>query len=212
MASSRRTKVVASRRRREDEGEEEGSVAADIDDDSLSEGSIISNGDEDADVEPSDISEDEIAKAHQMAPRPMQLSQSLAAEHRLVEPNSQMMDSKFVASSDTKAMMNGLQLADGEATPEVQFDEIFANSAQVAVDALSSEAQALRETAAERYRREHQEYLKEKKENPAFVPTRGGFFLHDDRAAASTQNGFRAPARGRGSRHFRWTNKVRLII
>ncbi|KAF4979041.1 hypothetical protein F66182_17310, partial [Fusarium sp. NRRL 66182] len=39
-----------------------------------------------------------------------------------------------------------------------------------------------RETFAERKRREHEEYIKARDENPAFVPTRGGFFLHDKRS------------------------------
>jgi CASC3/Barentsz eIF4AIII binding len=198
MSSNRRNKIVASRRRREDEGEEEGSVAADNEDDSLSEGSIISNGDDDADIEPSDISEDEIAKAHQTEPGATQLSPRLPAGHNFMESNNHTTDSKFVASSDTKAMMNGLKRAEGEDVTEVQFDEVIGNSADSAAEDSKPEARISRETPAERSRREHLEYLKQKKENPAFVPTRGGFFLHDDRASPSGLNGFGVPIRGRG--------------
>jgi CASC3/Barentsz eIF4AIII binding len=197
MASNRAKKVVVSRRRREDEGEEEGSVAGDLEDDSLSEGSIISNGEDDADIEPSDISEDEVVKVQQSGPAPAQLSPSLASTHNVDEPNSQEMESKFVTMSDTRAMMNGLKLSEAKDVPAVDFDEAAADATESVAEDSRSNANVLVEPPAEKSRREHQEYLKQK-ENPAFVPNRGGFFLHDNRAAPSGHNGFRAPARGRG--------------
>src|SRR5947209_15720567 len=114
MASSRRKRVVASRRRREDDGEEEGSVAAELEDDSLSEGSIISNGDDDADIEPSDISEDENVKPQSAEVRgATSPSTTLPTELNLQKPNIPALNSAFIASSDTNAMMNGLKLDDG---------------------------------------------------------------------------------------------------
>lgn len=193
MPFTRQKKVVASRRRREDEGEEEGSVAGDLEDDSLSEGSVISNGDDDADVEASDISEDETAKTPCPGPAVGQPESTLPTERHNKGPSPQTTDSEFVTSSDTKAMMNGLKLGDGKNVPEVDFDGPTA-------DATDSRPRSniSRETPAERSRREHLEYLKQRNENPAFVPNRGGFFLHDNRAAHSGPNGFRESPRGRG--------------
>lgn len=198
MASNRAKKAVVSRRRREDEGEEEGSVAGDLEDDSLSEGSIISNCDDDADIEPSDISEEEVVKVQHNERGPAQLSPSLATTDNLGEPNAQARDSKFITLSDTRAMMNGLKLSDGKDVSGVEFDEAMADATESVAEDSRPQAKVLMEPLAEKSRREHQEYLKQKRENPAFVPNRGGFFLHDNRAAPSGQNGFRAPARGRG--------------
>jgi CASC3/Barentsz eIF4AIII binding len=198
MASNRVKKVVVSRRRREDEGEEEGSVAGELEDDSLSEGSIISNGDDDADIEPSDISEEEAVKAHHPIQDPAQLSPSVASTHNLDEPSAQEMESKFVTMSDTTAMMNGLKVSEAKDVPVVDFDEANAGASESVAEESRSDANVVVEQPADKSRREHLEYLKQKKENPAFVPNRGGFFLHDNRAAASGQNGFRASARGRG--------------
>jgi CASC3/Barentsz eIF4AIII binding len=198
MASISRKKVVASRRRREDEGEEEGSVAGDLEDNSLSEGSIISNGDDDADIEPSDVSDDDVVKAQHNGREPVQPNPSPPAARKSEEPEVRTIGSNFVTSSDTKAMMNGLQLIDGKDVLAVEFDEATADAPNSVVGNSRSQPNVSREAPTERGRREHLEYLKQKKENPAFVPNRGGFFLHDNRAAPSGPNGFRTPARGRG--------------
>ena len=54
------------------------------------------------------------------------------------------------------------------------------------------------ETPVERRRREHEDYKKQRDENPAFVPNRGAFFMHDHRHAGPAANGFRPFGRGRG--------------
>jgi hypothetical protein len=54
------------------------------------------------------------------------------------------------------------------------------------------------ETLAQKSRREHQEYLRERNSNPAFVPNRGGFFLHDDRSSTVPTFNGRSHPRGRG--------------
>lgn len=197
MASNLRKKVVASRRRREDEGEEEGSVLGEMEDDSLSEGSIISHGDDDADIEPSDISEDDISKTQSNEHGVALDIANLASTGKEEAPNPQATDSKFTISSDTKAMMNGLKLTDTKHVPEVDFDEVTVDATDSAVEDSRPQAKTPRETPAERSRREHLEYLRQQNENPAFVPNRGGFFLHDNRAAPG-QNGFRGSAKGRG--------------
>lgn len=199
MPSSRGKRVVASRRRREDEGEEEGSMAEDLEDDSLSEGSIISNGDDDADIEPSDISEEDVVQAQNNRSGPAQPDPTLTTTiPNLEEPSAKATSSKFVTLSDTSTMMNGLKVSEGKDIPVVDFDQVVAETTDSVVESSMLRAKISVDPPAERSRREHLEYLKEKKENPAFVPNRGGFFLHDNRAASSGQNGFRAPAHGRG--------------
>ena len=113
---------MASRRRGEDDGEEEGAVGADLEDDSLSEGSIISNGDDDADMEPSDMSEDEVVKAHHVEPGAVQPVSSLLSEGNLKESPAQLTDSKYGSCPDTKAMDNGLKLDDETDIPALKSD------------------------------------------------------------------------------------------
>ena len=55
----------------------------------------------------------------------------------------------------------------------------------------------------ERRRREHEEYKKKRDADPAFVPNRGAFFMHDHRHAGPAANGFRPFGRGRGRRKAR---------
>lgn len=196
MAFNGRKKVVASRRRREDEGEEEGSVAGELEDNSLSEGSMLSNGDDDADVEPSDISEEDATKAQHSEQKVSQPSPSLTTDRDRIKPEAQVVGSVFATSSDTNAMMNGLQLAEKRDVVAVEFDDTTVNATESSVEHSISQPEALREGPTQRSRREHLEYLKQKKENPAFVPNRGGFFLHDNRAVPSGPGGFRAPTRG----------------
>ncbi|KAI5805862.1 CASC3/Barentsz eIF4AIII binding-domain-containing protein [Geopyxis carbonaria] len=60
------------------------------------------------------------------------------------------------------------------------------------------------ETPFEKRRREHEEYKKKRAEDPAFVPNRGRFFMHDHRYDGTGSNGFRPygpGGRGRGGRH-----------
>lgn len=59
------------------------------------------------------------------------------------------------------------------------------------------------ESPLNKQRREHEEYKKRRSEDPAFVPNRGRFFMHDHREGNGS-NGFKPFAhggRGRGGRH-----------
>ncbi|KAK2681166.1 Btz domain [Fusarium oxysporum f. sp. vasinfectum] len=51
---------------------------------------------------------------------------------------------------------------------------------------------------ANRRRQEHEDYKRKRDEDPAFVPNRGAFFMHDHRHAGPAANGFRPFGRGRG--------------
>ena len=206
MPSVRHKNIVPSRRRRDDDDDEEGSVAADVEDDSLSEGSPTSNGDDDADVEGSEASEQEITRESDVLPTGVSTngvgvatdqSKLLEAKDRHSEPSS---NGVFKNSADTNAMLNGLKTAsDADAVEEIQFEDTAADMPTSLLKPVQAPSEGARqETPAERNRREHQEYLKKRDENPAFVPNRGGFFLHDNRSAAPGMNGVRPFARGRG--------------
>lgn len=201
LASFRRKQAVPSRRRRDDEDDEEGSVAADIDDDSLSEGSAISPGDDDADVEGSEASDRE----PEGDPEPvMRVSQTNghtgSSKHSTNSQIESTTKGVFKASVDTEAMMNGLKIAeDTKADEEISFDEMVLDTNSTALRPVQEQQPVTRhETPAERSRREHQEYLKQRDANPAFVPNRGGFFLHDNRSTTTGMNGVRPFPRGRG--------------
>lgn len=183
-----------------DDGEEEGSVVAGVEDDSLSEGSAISDGDEDADGEGSDGS-DTGSLAQQIS-----MSSLVANGHRGALNNVQRPQSSPTTlalrgvTQDTEAMMNGLRITGGVEDEEVHFDELeVQDESQPAENLLQREESAQPvDTLGERRRREHEEYKKRRDANPAFVPNRGGFFMHDHRAAAPGQNGYRPFGRGRG--------------
>ena len=201
MGAPRRKDIVASRRRIEDEGEEEGSVAAGVDDDSLSEPSIISDADDDADAEGSEISETGTPKKRPLQSKSDSSMRSKAMNGKVGEPVVAFKEPSFVtAIRDTEAMMNGMVINDE--AEEIHFDNMGQEPEAVmapVVDATPVEKPVSREeTLIERRRREHEDYKKKREEDPAFVPNRGGFFMHDHRSAAPGQNGFRPIIRGRG--------------
>ena len=197
MTAKRRGKAVASsRRRRQDDGEEdeEGSVMAELLDDSLSEGSVISNGDDDADVEQSDASEEEVRVVDTSSKK----SLATRLRSRASAPNLTSTKTGAITTADAPTVTNGLQTEDVKSVSAVDSDEVAPQPLPTAAKDEVPPPKASKETLGERNRREHMEYLKQKKENPAFVPNRGGFFLHDNRAAPSGAAGYRSVQRGRG--------------
>ncbi|KAL1979345.1 hypothetical protein VTN96DRAFT_6186 [Rasamsonia emersonii] len=200
MAPYRRRKIGASRRRREDEGEDEGSTAEELEDDSLSDGSVVSNqDDDDADGEGSDASEDDSS----VSPRADRTNGHVNGVHEAgaEKGRSPSPGKRVVAStlSDTEAMMNGIKISDQDGeVAEIQFDDLKEEDQDDNGEAQTGRtpSESKRETFAERKRREHEEYIKARDEDPAFVPTRGGFFLHDRRSTEPDTNGHR-PFRNR---------------
>jgi hypothetical protein len=198
MAPYRPRKIGASRRRREDEGEDEASIAGELEDDSLSEGSVVSNQDDDADGEGSEAS----AEGSSVSPRVNRTNGYLNGVHgggaekgRFSSPGKPLL-AKTV--SDTEAMLNGMKISEqaGEVA-EIRFEdmkedhELQAENQTGRTPSAPLPVESKRETFAERKRREHEEYIKARDENPAFVPTRGGFFLHDKRSTQPDTNGHR---------------------
>ena len=194
---------MASRRRVDDEGEEEdGSVIAGVEDDSLSEGSVISDADDDADAEGSDASDiDSIERKNIKAKT---LANGHTGSTRVSPPKTTAASEKASFSAtmnDTAAMMNGLKFSgDVDEGEEMDFEDMGKQAQEPLVTTAEQENvdSAPLDTMGEKRRREHEEYRKKRDADPAFVPNRGGFFMHDHRSSAPGQNGFRPFGRGRG--------------
>ncbi len=209
MVGPRRKHLAASKRRVDEEGEdEEGSVAAGVDDDSMSEASAISDADDDADAEGSEFSDMDIPESSN---RPSKAavngrSKPHPDDHHPVEAAPQ--NSSFaVMTNDTAAMMNGLQLSqDMDEAEGINFDDLAKEGQDQAVENGPGSAPPLSHVASpvsnvvDKRRQEHEEYKRRRDADPSFVPNRGGFFMHDSRSAAPGRNGFRpfGSVRGRG--------------
>ncbi|EAS36688.3 uncharacterized protein CIMG_02042 [Coccidioides immitis RS] len=181
MAPHHRRRLPASRRRIEDEGEEDGSVAGDFEDDSLSEAS--SHQDEDPEGEGSDFSDNDFPASPESR-KDERVESRTQKEANCSSPTKTPFAAKV---SETEAMLNGMKLADDTAgVAEIHFDDMA--SEHDASPDLSDKATRLPQS--QRRRREQTENGKERGANPAFVPTRGGFFLHDKRSSNSP-NGYR---------------------
>ncbi|KAI9797169.1 MAG: hypothetical protein M1835_001842 [Candelina submexicana] len=207
MVAHRRKDLVVSRRRIEDEGEEEGSVAAELDDDSLSEGSGLSDDEEDdyGDADGSDVSgesprspriSDKPSVGANGRSKPLNGVGELKANHSTTASGEPL----YKAMTDTQAMMNGLNISEqSDNVEEIHFDEMTKDtSASTKVGPQPTGMGSKNETPFEKRKREHDEYRKQRDTDPAFVPNRGGFFMHDHRHAGPGQNGFKPFGRGRG--------------
>lgn len=119
-------------------------------------------------------------------------------------------EASFAKTADTVAMTNGLravgqeeQKTQGdvvgfEATTdqvnspgqteamqqaEKETDEERKEDTGPEADPKQAKPNGKRETLSERRRREHEEYKKKRDSDPAFIPNRGAFFMHDQRSA-----------------------------
>lgn len=191
------------RRRRDEDGEDNDSVAQ-RNDDLQSENSLPS--DDDGDADDSDLSdterpdslspEDQTTKAANGAAKAQDGQADAVAA---ASPAVGGTEGGFAKSQDTEAMMNGLKIS--EATPQeeaLDFEGAPSGPAVVTSDIPIPSHGGLRrqENFADRRRREHEEYKKKRDADPAFIPTRGSFFMHDQRSHA--QDGARLLGRGRG--------------
>lgn len=166
-----------------------------LEDDSLSEGSDFSQQeDDDADGESNDGSEDETTTNLQTDKVNGQVNGRVSQPEQHSEcrndnsPGKQDQNSNV---SDTEAMMNGLRLSeDTGQLAEDHFDNMEGERPGYHEDKASSgpPTEPRRDTFAEKKRREHERYVKERDKNPAFVPTRGSFFLHDKRSTEPGSN------------------------
>jgi hypothetical protein len=200
MATARKRTTNIARRRRTDDEDESRSVAT-LADDSQSDASLLSDVDEDADADNSDLSEVDSApslpqgKLKRKAHGARDAKPRQTASNRQPSPPIARSDVAFPALKETEIMMHGLKIEDtGKAAEVIDFETgVAAEEAAPAVGAPPSRT----ETLGERRRREHEEYKKKRDSDPAFIPNRGAFFMHDQRHAPG-QNGFRPAGRGRG--------------
>lgn len=204
-AGPRRRKLIGHRRRVEDDGEDEGGHdVLENDGDSMTEGSIGSDDDDQAD----DSDTSNLDDASPTAPharkaagiRDAKLGQqgrpNKAATGR---PNADAGKPAPRATGDTDLMLNGLPVDDDTPRPaDIDFDEAHESPVKEAAPVIVSSSSAPQAPLHERRRREHEEYRKKRDEDPAFVPNRGSFFMHDHRHAGPAGNGFRPFARGGG--------------
>jgi hypothetical protein len=191
---------VPSRRRRDDDEEDEVSAMGDIEDDSQSDTSAISNVDDDADIEQSEASgeDDSLSPENPLHEGP---NDPISTQAVAADPKSATTNGAFKSSADTEAMLNGLKITDKiDQAEELQFDGLgdVSTTGTAAPTDSGPQGGTRQESFAERNRREHQEYLKQRDADPAFVPNRGGFFLHDNRTLATGPTNPRYPNRGRG--------------
>ncbi|KAJ5766450.1 uncharacterized protein N7511_004066 [Penicillium nucicola] len=181
MAPARRHIGTSRRKRRDDDGEDEGSMAGDLGEDSLSEGSADSHQeDEDADAEGSEESEGEVAPS--VNGKQVNGRRDKSTRHKSTSPEKR---GPKTTVSDTEAMMNGLKVSDAANDADVNFDQPEERTPS------APPTEPKRDHLAARKRRENDKYVKERDQNPAFVPTRGSFFLHDKRSAEAGTNGHR---------------------
>jgi hypothetical protein len=203
MAPRRRKDLAAIRRRVEDEGDEEGgSAAGDLDNDSLSEGSIITVDDAHADDD--GVSDGDAVSA--VSPELLKVNRDEQQSGKANGTNGVTQSSLNAltnGTSDMELMLNGLNLPDQKSSAEVlhygdlQEDEDLQEPSPAVVNSTAHMDRS-QELPHERRRREHEEYKKKRDADPAFVPNRGAFFMHDHRHAGPAANGFRPFGRGRG--------------
>ncbi|KAG6112844.1 hypothetical protein E4U14_001910 [Claviceps sp. LM454 group G7] len=199
-----RRRKIGHRRRVEDEGDEDGRAEAqDLDDDSLTE---VSVSDDDADHD-SDTSNIEEASPKHAADTAKQSNTASIQDSSSKTPVAAIAASPAANGnakkiSDTEMMLHGLSNQDKAApTQELHFDEAVPSPPkQSSAPLVVSSASARPPSAApvERRRQEHEDYKRRREEDPAFVPNRGAFFMHDHRHPGPAGNGFRPFGRGRG--------------
>lgn len=197
-------RALGHRRRVEDDGEDEGGPETldALDDDSITEGSVIS--DENNHADDSDTSNvDEASPTSPVLKKASGRGAGKAGDRRgpaaagVIDSNGQATD----AVAETEAQLNGLSISEApKATPETEAAAPSSKPGGPVV--VSSTTVQSQEPPFERRRREHEEYRKKRDEDPAFVPNRGAFFMHDHRHAGPAANGFRPFGRGalRGGR------------
>lgn len=212
----------------DEDGEDEGSVVAELPDDSQSDESGISD---EADADNSDLSDSDgskvaLANGQRSVQQEMvskvngstgglrtrdSMADNIARSPKLAEAASLgVVKANFTVVADTKMMMSGMSTASqGFQDEGLSFDALDESSTSKFVErsttgthtAILPQHQTQRnnkpETPTERRRREHEEYRKKRDTDPAFIPNRGAFFMHDHRSLPGLA-GYRSHTKGRG--------------
>lgn len=180
MARARRHIGASRRKRREDEGEDESSLAGEVVDDSLSEGSADSRQDEeDADGEGSESEDDTTTAAEVEKVNGGQVDGREMGQPQRRSSTSPGKPGLKKTASDTEATLNGLEISGGEGDRSGGLEE--GREVQPGRTPSAPPTEPKKEPLASRKRREHEKFAREREQNPALVPTRGSFFLHDQR-------------------------------
>ncbi|KAK0886934.1 hypothetical protein LTR02_017688 [Friedmanniomyces endolithicus] len=223
MFAGRTLKSLVGRRRRiGDEGEEDDGPATIAD--SQSEGSVLSDGDEDdasSMAEPGAAEDDggdasaaksvgspaDGAKGPRKARKPRRKGNPVKEQDEEQDKERTKIEtatSSFKATADTQAMMHGLHIDDTAAAQEaLDFEAMDQEAPSAPAASTPVLANGNAEQAPPRQRREHEEYRRKRDADPAFVPNRGNFFMHDTRAhihgqpPPATRGAFVGRGRGR---------------
>lgn len=207
MAAGRSSKAMAIRRRRADEeGEEddgpemaensqsEGSGFSDLEDD---EESSIGAGTLDVglDVEHSrseSIEEREhtVGIARKAERQGGLGKQAESAARSFAQARS--LEGGFKVTEDTQAMVRGLNIGDQMAEEAIEFESV-SRRGSVGLPPPTQPANGHSESAGLRQRHDHEDYRRKRDVDPAFIPNRGNFFMHDTRSNYGQSN---LPGRG----------------
>jgi hypothetical protein len=186
-------RTLGHRRRVDDDGDDEaGPETLDhLDDDSVSEGSVISEDNDHA----NDSDTSNVDETSPTSPALRKTSGRGVSKHNGRATNTANESDSQVTQGvvEVEAQLDGLSLS-GEATPAI--GEGATPATTKAHDPVVASSTPVQEAPFERRRREHEEYRKKREEDPAFVPNRGAFFMHDHRHAGPAANGFRPFGRG----------------
>ncbi|KAJ4396565.1 hypothetical protein N0V93_000785 [Gnomoniopsis smithogilvyi] len=198
--TNRRT--LGHRRRVDDDGDDEaGPETLDhLDDDSVTEGSVISEDNDHAnDSDTSNV--DEASPTSPVLKKTSGRGTAKHGGHRGTVVAKELDGQVTQDVADAEAQLNGLTISD-EVNTVKEGDAAFVPVKSTGPVVVSSTSIQSQEAPFERRRREHEEYRKKRDEDPAFVPNRGAFFMHDHRHAGPAANGFRPFGRGamRGGR------------
>ncbi|KAL1874804.1 hypothetical protein Daus18300_003345 [Diaporthe australafricana] len=197
--NSNSRRALGHRRRVDDDGDDEGGPETldALDDDSMTEGSVVS--DENNHADDSDTSNvDEASPISPVLKKNSGRGSAKASERRTAAavPVATDADNHVAeAVAETESRLHELSVSDSLKTAQADEATVPPSkpSGPVVVSSTSVPSQ---EPPFERRRREHEEYRKKRDEDPAFVPNRGAFFMHDHRHAGPAANGFRPFGRG----------------
>lgn len=191
----RRKKVIGRRRRVEDEGEEDAGIEQ-LDDDSLSDGSFGSDDiDAGDDSDTSNVDDGSTAGLHDDKKHGRKTHASgkkRSSQGQPVRKDSKTDQQPVVNGLDSSTPVDGLQGSEGGAVDQTT---PHAN-APIIVSSAAAPGSRDQSVTRDKPRREHDEYRRKRDEDPAFVPNRGAFFMHDHRHAGPSANGFRPFGRG----------------
>ena len=248
MPARKRENLLRWKRRVDEDGEDDGSVVAELPDDSQSDESGLSDEDDADNSDLSDSDNDDSAVANgQTLGQAKSVSQFSGAvgtvrshESKATNiarsPTSAKMagisvdNAVFATEADTEAMMNGMDVKlQAHRDNGLNFETLDENSRfEAPKESMTAPAKAnlshgqtqrsgKAETPTERRRREHEEYKKKRDSDPAFIPNRGAFFMHDHRSLPGSV-GYRASTRARGrgklgglSSRAKYVNMVKVL-